>query len=282
MGNTTKPWRALILALLFTWAPAAWSQSYSFGVVPQRSVLLTAKYWNPILAYIGRKSGVTLEFATRKSAQEYSTAESRGEFDFVFNNHIFAPSHAAAAYQVIARAAGKPLHGQIVVPETSSLRTLGDLEGREVGFPSKNGFVGYALPMAALIQAKVSVKPVFGGNQEGILAQLRSGAIPAAGINSRVLQEYAGREHFAYRALWTSEPFLDIPVAAHPRVPAQTTQAVRRALIGMAHDPEGLVILESCAAVIGQEPPFGFEPAQNAEYENQRQVYRVIWKVEGR
>ena len=282
MRNTTKPCRALILALLFAWSPTAWSQSYSFGVVPQRSVLLTAKYWNPILAYIGRKSGVSLEFATRKSAQDYSSAESRGEFDFVFNNHIFAPSHAAAAYQVIARSAGKPLHGQIVVPADSSIRALHDLEGREVGFPSKIGFVGYAVPMAALIQAKVSVKPVFGGNQEGILAQLRSGTIPAAGVNSRVLQEYAGRENFAYRPLWTSEAFLDIPVAAHPRVPAQITQAVRRALIGMAHDPEGRGILEASAAVIGQEPPFGFEPARDAEYENQRQVYRLIWKKEGR
>ena len=260
----------------------AWAEAYSFGVVPQRNVLLTAKYWNPILAYVGRKSGVTLEFTTRKSSQEYSEAEARGEFDFVFNNHIFAPSHAAAGYQVIARPAGTTLHGQIVVPEASAIRSLRELEGRDVGFPSKNGFVGYAVPMAALIQAKVSIKAVFGGNQEGIMAQLRSGAIPAAGVNSRVLQEYAGRENFRYRVLWTSEPYLDIPVAAHPRVPANVAKAVRDALTRMAGDPEGLKILAASAAIIGQEAPYGFVPAQDADYANQREVYRVIWAKERR
>jgi phosphonate transport system substrate-binding protein len=77
-------------------AGSAWGQTYSFGVVPLRNPVLTAQYWNPILAYVGRKAGVTLELATRRDSLEYSAAEARGEFDFVYNNHIFAPSHAAA------------------------------------------------------------------------------------------------------------------------------------------------------------------------------------------
>lgn len=259
-----------------------WADTYSFGVIPQRSAVLTAQYWNPILNYIGKKSGVTLELGTRKTALDYSDAEARGEFDFVYNNHIFAPSHAAAAYRVIARMAGKPIHSQIVVPETSPVRSLHELEGREIGFPNKNGFTGYAAPMSALIQAGVTVTPVFGGNQEGIMAQLRSGTIPAAGVNSRVLQEYAARENFKYRALWTSEDYLDLPVAAHPRVPMPAVKAVRDALTGMAVDAEGLKILKVSAAVIKQEPPWGFVAAQDAEYQNQREAYRVIWQKEAR
>ena len=258
------------------------ADTYSFGVLPQRSAALTAQYWNPILDYVGRKSGVTLEFETRKSALEYSEAEARGEFDFVYNNHIFNPSHAAAAYRVMARMAGKPIQGQIVVPQASSIRSLRELEGREVGFPNKNGFSGYAVPMSALIQAGITVTPVFGGNQEGIMAQLRAGQIPAAGVNSRVMREYAARENFKYRALWTSEPYVDIPVAAHPRVPAPVMKAVLAAMAGMAKDTEGLKILAASAAVTRQEPPWGFVPAQDAEYRNQREVYNTLWKKEGR
>ncbi len=267
---------------LFLSASVAAEPIYSFGVLPQRSATLTAQYWNPILDYVGAKSGVKLELGTRKSSQEYSEAEARGEFDFVYNNHIFAPSHAAAAYRVIARPAGEPIHSQIVVPDGSPLRTLGQLEGREVGFPNKNGFTGYAAPMSALILAGVSAIPVFGGNQEGVMGQLRSGAIPAAGVNSRVMREYAARETFKYRALWTSEPYLDLPVAVHPRVPAAVAQAVRDALVGMAADAEGLGILKASAAVIKQQAPWGFVSAQDAEYRNQREVYRIIWKREGR
>lgn len=271
---------AMLLFLLI--AVPARAQTHSFSVLPQRSATLTAQYWNPILDYIGRKSGAKLELAIKRTAQDYSEAEARGEFDFVHSNHVFIPSHAAAAYRVIARMAGKPIHGQIVVPENSPVRSLQDLAGREVGFPSRNAFVGYAAPMSALIAAAVPVVQAFGDTQEGVMAQLRAGTISAAGVNSRVMQEYAAREGFKYRATWTSEPFLDMPVAVHPRVPAATAAAVREALIGMAADVEGRKIIAASAAIIKQEPPWGFVPAQDSDYQNQREVYRIVWKKEAR
>jgi phosphonate transport system substrate-binding protein len=263
-------------------AGSAWGQTYTFGVVPQRNPVLTAQYWNPILAYVGRKAGVTLELATRRDSLEYSAAEARGEFDFVYNNHIFAPSHAAAGYRVIARPAGEAIHGQIVVAAASPFRSLAELDGKEVGFPNRNGFTGYAAPMATLYEAGVKVKPVFAGHQEGVMAQLKAGQIAAAAVNSRVMKEYAAREGFRYRALWTSDPFLDVPIAVHPRVPAHVAQAVQAALITMSSDPEGRQILEASARVIQQKPPYGFVAARDAEYANQRAVYRLLWKAEGR
>lgn len=263
-------------------AASAWAQTWSFSPLPQRSATLTAQYWNPILDYVGRKSGVRLELAIRKTSQEYSDAEGRGEFDFVHSNHIFIPSHANAAYRVIARMTEKPIHGQVVVPEASAVRSLDQLAGREVGFPSKNAFVGYAAPMSALIEARIPVSPEFGGNQEGVMAQLRSGTIPAAGVNSTVMREYAAREGFKYRALWTSEPFLGMPVAAHPRVPVPVAKAVQKALVDMATDAEGRKILAASAAITQQELPWGFVPAKDAEYQNQREVYRILWKKEAR
>jgi phosphonate transport system substrate-binding protein len=255
---------------------------YSFGVINLRSVTLTAQYWNPILEYVSKMSGVPLELRMGKTSQETSDAEMRGEYDFVYNNHIFAPSHAAAGYRPIARAAGKPIRSQIVVLEGSPIHSLRELQGKEIGFPNKNGFTGYAAPMSALIEAGVEVAPVFAGNQEGVMGQLKAGLIPAAGVNSRVMHEYSVRENFKFRALWTSEDFFDIPIAVQPRVPAQEAKAVRDAFVGMANDPEGLRILNTSAAVIKQEPPYGFVPAQDSEYQNQREVYRSTWKKEAR
>jgi len=272
---------AVVLYLMFAGQVSA-QTTYSFGVLPQRSAVLSAQYWNPILDYVARKVGVTLELGTRRTALEYSEAEARGEFDFVYSNHIFAPGHADAAYRVIARVAGEPIRSQIVVPRASALKALGELEGREVGFPNKNGFTGYAAPMAALIAARIKVVQVFGGNQEGVMAQLRSGAIPAAGVNSRVMKEYAARERYAYRAVWTSEPYQNLPIAVHPRVPHDVVRAVQGALLGMAANAEGAAILATSAAVIQQERPWGFVPAQDAEYANQREVYRVVWRAEAR
>ena len=267
---------------LFLAASASAQTAYSFGVLPQRSATLTAQYWNPILKYVGDRCGVTLQLGMKKSAEEFSDAEARGEFDFVFSNHIFIPSHAAAAYRVIGRSAGESIHGQIVVADASAAKTLHELNGREIGFPNKNAFVGYAAPMAALVQAGVTVTPVFGGNQEGVMAQLRAGSIPAAAVNSRVMKEYAARENFRYRTIWTSEPYLDIPVAVHPRVPEALAKSVGDALAGMSRDADGLKILQASAAGVKQQAPWGFVPAQDADYRNQREVYRILWKKEAR
>jgi len=275
-----KRFVALISCLLF--GQAAWAETYSFGVTSLRSATLTAQYWNPILDWVSKKSGVTLELAMRKTAQEFSDATARSEFDFVYSNHIFTPAHSTAAYQVIARMAGNPIHGQIVVPEASPLRTLHELKGMEMGFPSLVAFLAYAVPMSALIQEGIAVKPVLGGNMEGIIAQLRSGTIPVASVNSSVMQAYGAREHFKYRALWTSEPYLDLPIAAHPRIPRPAVKAVREALTSMAADAEGLKILKESDASIKQNPPWGFVPAEDAEYRNQREVYRIIWKKQAR
>lgn len=260
----------------------AWAQTYTFGVLPQRSPTLTAQYWNPILEYAGRKAGVRLELATRRTAQDYSAAEARGEFDFVYNNHLFAPSHAAAGYRVFARMAGPPISGQIVVAADSPLNSLQALAGREVGFPSRAAFVAYAVPMAELARQNITVTPVFGGNQEGIMAQLRAGAIAAAGVNSRVMKEYGAREGFAYRVLWNSEPHHDLPVAAHPRVAEKVVAAVRQALLDMAADAEGQAILKTSANLIKQAPPHGFVAARDDEYLAQREIYRLIAKLEAR
>ena len=45
-------------------------QAYSFYVLNQRTVALTAQYWNPILTYVSKTSGVPLELRLTKTAKD--------------------------------------------------------------------------------------------------------------------------------------------------------------------------------------------------------------------
>ncbi len=244
-----------------------------FGVVTQRSALLTASYWNPILAWVSSKSGVALELKLNKSGAEHSAMVGRGTFDFVYTNHNFKPDNEAAGYRVIAKPRGAGIRGEIVLLEDSPVRDLAGLRGRTVAFPHAAAFVGYQVPMQALVRAGVTVTPVFGGNQEGAMGQLKAGRAEAASVNSQVMRDYAKRERLRYRVLWRSEEFPDIPVSVHPRVPQREAEAVRSALTGMADDPEGARILAVSAALVKEEPPYGFEPATDADYAGVRRVY---------
>lgn len=264
----------LSLALLNQGAQAD-DRSYSFGVLNQRSITLTAQYWNPILKYLGEKSGVHLQLKMGKTAPETSAMIGRSEFDFVYSNTIFTPANDPAGYRVIARPIEAAIQGQIVTLSDSPVHTLKDLDGKEVGFPSLAGFVGYAVPMNALLHAGVAVTPVFAGNQEGIMGQLKAGRVIAAGVNSEVMSNFAQREGVRYRVLWSSEEYLNLPISAHPAVPKEKVKAISEALLNMAKDAEGLKILEASAARVKQGPPFGFVPAEDREYENYRKFYKT-------
>lgn len=276
LGKAIKYAATVLAAVLATHAPSVAAQkAYTFYVLNQRSVALTAQYWNPILTHVSKKSGVPLELKLTKTAQEGNAIAEKGGYDFQYTNHFFTPERDRIGYKVIARPAGPGIRSQIVVPEDSPIQTLQDLNGKEVAFVTPDAFAGYWLPMDALLRAKVNVKVVFTGNQEASSAQLRVNKIAAAGVNGSVMARYGRRESFAYRALWTSEIYQDLCIMANPKVPADKVAAVRAAFIDMVKDPEGRQVLEAGADLLKSTGDLGFVAAENREYDNYRKFYRT-------
>jgi len=249
------------------------AQEYTFGVLPQRSAQLTAEYWNPILDYVSKRSGATLVMKTARTGTESRDQAIAGAYDFIYTNHIFQPKVATAGYQVILRPNAADFTSEIVVLQDSPIQTLSQLNGQAVGFASKAAFVGYWVPMDQLLRQKLNVEAVFGGNQEGIIAQLKAGRVAAVGVNSRSMKAYAQRENIAYRSLWTSASYHEIPIAAHPRVAKSIEEAVQNAFDNMDKDPEGQAVLAASATVINEKPPFGFQKASPKDYQDQIGFY---------
>lgn len=250
-------------------------QPYAFNVLNQRTIALTAEYWNPIITWVSAKSGVPLELKLAKNAKEGNAVAEKYGYDFLYTNHFFTPERDRLGFKVIARPAGPGIQAEIVVPVDSPAHTLADLEGKDVAFVSPDGFTGYWLPADALLRAKVNVKVTFAGNQEASSAQLKFGKVAAAGVNSTVLERYARREGFSYRSLWSSPIYQDLCIMASPKVPAADVAAVRAALVAMAKDPAGRKILEAGARLLKDQGELGFVSAEDRDYDN----YRVFFKT---
>jgi phosphonate transport system substrate-binding protein len=276
MGIGAMP--ALPRCLLWLWMllplPGLAQQTYSFGPVTQRSPVLMAQYWNPILDYVSKRAGVVLVLKVAATGDQSSDATVRGEYDFVYNNHQFKPSAAAQGYTVILRPQGADITGQIVTLEKSPVKSLRDLQGKMVGFANSQAFAGYTVPMDQLLRQGVEVKPVFGGSQEGIMAQMVAGGVIAAGVNGAMMRDYAAREKLRYRILWQSPPFPDLAISVHPRVPKAAADAVREAFARMAADPEGARVLDASARLVNQRPPYGFVAATQRDYRSYLDFYR--------
>lgn len=259
-----------LLCLVFA-AQASWAvdgRPLIFGVLNQQSPAQTAEKWNPILRYLTEVTGIPLQFKMGPTVQETDAMMGRGEFDLVYTNHNFQREYDGV-YRVVARWAGEPIHGVIAVAEDSPVRSLKDLQGTKMAFPSADAFVAYAVPMVALRAEAVKVEPVFAGNQDGALAQLRARQVQAVAANSRFLEQYARKESLRFRSIFVSEPYAELPVIAHPRLAKEQVASLRSALLNMKTDPKAAPILEKLKSK-------GFEAATDRDYDNVRKIYRAI------
>ena len=274
---------ALAVLMLVVGGTQAWPQArpLSFGVIVWRSPTLTAQFWNPILRYVTERSGVPLQLKVAATGPEHTAMVRRGELQFLYSNHNFIKENEKSGYRVFARPQGDAQSGEIVVLKDSPIQSVSDLEGKEVVFPHTAAFLGYHLPMDHLMRKGVHVKPIFAGNQEGAMGQLKAGRTVAAGVNAEVMRGFAEREHMAYRVLWSSEKYLNLALSSHPSVPADTVKAVRAALLAMADDPEGAKVLAAGAEVVKQPAPLVFVPAKDSDFDNMRRFYRTtLVKIE--
>jgi len=283
-----KRWIATVSLAVLLWLvlgtqgwPQSPSQPLSFGVIIWRSPTLTAQFWNPILRYVSEKSGVPLQLKVAATGPEHTAMVRRGELHFLYSNHNFIKENEESGYRVFARPQGDAQNGEIVVLKDSPIQALADLEGKEVVFPHTAAFLGYHLPMDALLRKGIHVKSHFAGNQEGAMGQLKAGRAVAAGVNAEVMRAFAQRENVAYRVLWSSDKFLNLALSSHPSVPAEKVKAVREAFLRMADEPEGAKILSSSAEILKQTSPLVFIAAKDSEFDNMRRFYRTtLVKVE--
>jgi phosphonate transport system substrate-binding protein len=268
---------SVIVLLVLVSMKQCWSQNQplSFGVIIHRSPTLTAQYWNPILRYVSERSGVPLQLKVARTGPEHTAMVGRGALDFLCSNHNFIKENEASGYRVFARPHGDAGRGEIVILADSPIRSLVELAGQEVSFPHTAAFLGYHLPMDALLRMGIHVTPLFAGNQEGAMGQLKARRTIAAGVSAEVMQAFAKREQIAYRVLWQSAEYLNLALSAHPSVPDAKVKLVRDAFLHMAGDPEGARVLAASGAVIQQTSPLGFIGAHDSEFDNMRQFYRT-------
>lgn len=258
-----------ILAVLSCLAtPSRADGPLAFGVLNQQSPAKTAEKWNPILQYLAAATGLSFQLKMGATVQETDAMMGRGEFDLVYTNHNFLPQYDGI-YRVIAKWSEKPIYGVIAVNADSSVRTLRDLAGKRIVFPSRSALVAYTVPAAALKEAGVAYEAVYAAHQEGALAQLRARQVDAAAVNSAFLTRYAAEKGFAYREVFVSEAYADLAVVVHPRLPKAQAEAIRNALLAMKTDPRAAGALQAAQFD-------GFAPATERDYDNVRRAYKVL------
>lgn len=265
---------ALALPALPTDALAQADRVYRFSPVNQYGIELTARYWNPIIDYVSGRSGVKLQLKIGRTSADTTAYVLANEVEFIFSNHLFSPERDHLGWKVFGRRQAPPIRSQIVVLADSPIQKLEELANQPVSFPGPEATVAYKFSYAQLLHRNIPVVVVFGGNADGALAQLATGKVKAAGTNSQLSDGWVKREKRPLRVLWQSEPLHDLALMASKNVPDRDLQAVSRAFLEMARDPEGQKVLVAVSELVKLPGTPGFVPASSSDYNAYRDFYQ--------
>jgi phosphonate transport system substrate-binding protein len=261
------------LASLAQMARAAEPPTYNFSPVNQYNLQVSARFWNPIVAYVSARSGGRLVLKLGRTSADTTSYVLAREVDFAFSNHLFSPERNKMGWKVFGRRNAPAVSGQIVVPANSPVKSLAELSGKQIAFPGPEAFVAYKVTSAQLIKQNIQATALFAGNMDGAFSQLFSGKVQAAGANSQLVDGYAKRESRSFRVLWSSGPFNDLALMASPRVSDTEIRAVAKAFIGMSSDPEGKSILKKASELVNASTPVSFVQASDDDYLAYRNFY---------
>lgn len=267
----------LALATLACAAPSHAQENgvYRFSPVNQYGIELTASYWNPIIDYVSSKSGIKLQLKIGRTSADTTAYVLANEVEFVFSNHLFSPDRDSLGWKVFGRRQTPTLHSQIVVLADSPIQKLEQLANEPMAFAGPEALVAYKFPYAHLVNRKIPVQVVFAGNMDGAFAQLASGKVKAVGANSQLTEGWTKRENRSVRVLWESEPLHDLALMASKKVPDKDLQAVSRAFLEMARDPQGQNILARASALVRLPSTTAFVASNGSEYSAYRNFYQT-------
>lgn len=213
---------------------------YSLAVVPQFPATILHQNWTPVIERLKRETGLSFSLSIAPSIPQFEDAVLAGEPDFAYMN----PYHQVMAmrtqgYIPLVRDS-QPLKGILVVRKDDPIKSVRELDGKDIAFPAPNAF-GASLWIRAILteREKIRFVPVYVKTHSNAYRYTVVGKSAASGGINHTLAEEPEEIRSALRVLLETPDVPPHPLSAHPRVPEKLRRAVASALLGMANDAAG-------------------------------------------
>lgn len=219
-------------------------RSFTFAVVPQFTAAEIHRDWQPLLDRLREMTGIDFRLRHSRSIPEFEQDFLNGVPDFAFLNPYHAVmARRAQAYVPLVRDS-KPLTGILVVRSDDPLKSVRQLDGREIAFPAPNAF-GASLYLRALLveEFHIRVTPRYVKTHSNVYRHVIMGEVAAGGGVNNTLTHESAEVRGNLRVLYESPGVAAHPIVAHPRVPEAVRKALSEALLRLAADPANAPLL---------------------------------------
>lgn len=222
-----------VLLLFPAWlAPAAAERVYTFAIVPQYPKIVIHRDWQPFLDYLAKKTGVRFKMLHYPNIPSFAAAVRKGKPDFAFMSaYQLIRGRKARGYIPLVKDRNQNFRGVLVVRKDSPLKSLRDLNGKEIAFPAPNAF-GASLYMRSLLHRhRIRFRPHFVQTHANVYRNVIFGNVDVGGGVTRTLDKESQNVRNHLRILYATPPIPSHPICAHPRVPGKLRQRVIKAVL---------------------------------------------------
>ena len=219
--------------------PKAEPRAMTVAVVPQFRAEEIHRVWAPLLARVAQETGQPLMLVVPSSIPAFERTMLAGEPDYVYAN----PYHAVMGYRAQGYVAlvrdSTLLSGIVVVRADDPIRTVAELDGKQVAFPAPNAF-GASLWIRALLaeREKIHIRPLYAKTHSNAYRSVLAGLSSAAGGINLTFDQEPPEVRKALRVLMETPGVPPHPLSAHPRVPEASRRLVASTLLKLMADPE--------------------------------------------
>ena len=263
--------KKLVLAaiIIFAYALSGWAapnRVYTFGIGPAQSSMELAKRWVPIIRYVATATGYNLQFRTAKDIPTFQAEMMAGTFDFAFvNPYLYLQCHKAAGYDAFSREKNGALVGIMVTRKDSPYENLAQLAGLTVAFPAANALAATWLPMNAVRDKHIDLKPQYVNSIDSVYLSVAKGLFPAGGGEMRTFNTLPPETRNQLKIIWRAEPLPPFTFVAHQRVPKDVVEKIQAAMDRMDDNSEAMALLKMVNFA-------GIEKAADADYDVVRKM----------
>ncbi len=241
-----------------------YEKTYSFSVVPQQSAEKTEKIWGPILNRVSKQSGIKLVLKTSKTIPEFEKELKIGWYDFSYMNPFhYTVFHDTSNYHAIIKPKDKKIKGIIVVRKNSSIKSVKDLQGGHLAFPSPSALGATILTRAYLEKQGINIRPNYVSSHDLVYRSVSSKKYRAGGGAVRTIDKLDKDVSDTLRVLWTTKGYTPHAIAVHKRVPKEIVDLVQKSFADLHKSEMGRKLLRAVKLQ-------GFVNAKNSDWDDVR------------
>lgn len=238
-------------------------RTYTLAVVPAQLPVAVHRDWSPITQRLSERLNAKVEIRVYRTIPRFEADLAQGIPDFAFMNPYHQVMVHSVGYLPLVRGR-QTLTGILVVPEDSPLKSVKDLDGKLLAFPSPNAF-GASLYMRALLaeEMKIRFNTYYVDAHNEVYRHVIRGEAAAGGGVRQTLDREPPELRERLRVLYETPPTTPHVLSAHRRVPARVRALVRQTILELgASEHRALLDAVQLADPVAADYARDYQPLQ--------------------